>query len=71
MKRPIILEGEPFDWNAGAEAAGRIVNERGYINWKAAMAADPGVMRCPGCALWLWREGERVGCPECGEEFEP
>ncbi len=68
MKSPIILEGEPFDWEAGNEAAGRVM-DGGMVNWHAAMSADPGVMTCPGCLVYLWREGVRVRCPECSHEW--
>ena len=68
MKSPIILEGEPFDWEAGATAADKVMNGQ-VINWGAAMAADPGIMACPGCGVFLWREGVRVKCPDCGQEW--
>ena len=70
MKSPIILEGEPFDWEYASVAASHVVDEDGHVNWRAAMAADPGVMRCPGCEEWLWKEGRQVRCPDCGEEFD-
>jgi hypothetical protein len=70
MRRPTILQGEPFDWAAGAEAARNIVGDDGEVNWMAAASADPGVVKCPGCGEHLWREGERVRCPVCGHEFD-
>lgn len=68
MKSPIILEGEPFDWEAGAKAASEVMNGE-YINWMAALAADPGVMTCPACKVYLWREGQVVRCPDCAHEW--
>lgn len=70
MKRPIILEGKPFDWDAGAESLKNAVSGDGEANWGAAAFADPGVMKCPGCQEYLWREGERVRCPHCSHEWE-
>jgi hypothetical protein len=80
MKSPIILEGRPFDWEFGNEASKHILNEdealtaevheeEAPINWGAAMCADPGVMKCPGCGAFLWNEGDRVRCPDCGHEW--
>jgi len=70
MKRPIILQGEPFDWQAGGQAMESAVGESGQVNWRAAAMADPGVMRCPDCNVWLWREGQKVECPHCHTTFD-
>lgn len=68
MKSPIILEGEPFPWDE-PNLIGPVVGADGGVNWMAAAWADPGVMRCPQCLVFLWNEGIRVRCPECGAEF--
>lgn len=65
MKSPIILTGKPFDWKQGGENMLRAVNNDGTVNWAAAFGADPGVMKCPNCGVYLWREGEDVQCPDC------
>lgn len=67
MKQPIILEGQPFDWDP--KTVEKVVNRKGDTNWRAAFSADPGVMKCPGCSIYLWREGTRVRCPDCGFEW--
>lgn len=69
MKRPIILDGAPFDWDEGARYGQNAVDDAGNVNWMAAMFADPGVMTCPGCGEHLWNEGDRVRCPHCSHEF--
>jgi len=69
MKSPIILEGKPFNWEAGGEAMSQVVRDDGSVNWFAAAAADPGVISCPNCKEFLWREGHRVKCPDCGHEW--
>ena len=46
-----------------------VVDEDGNVNWRAAFSADPGVIECPGCGIFLWREGTKVECPDCGEVF--
>lgn len=69
MKSPIIIEGKPFDWNAGAEMQEHVAAAEGHVNWYAAAGCDPGVMSCPGCGEHLWHEGVRVRCPECGHEW--
>lgn len=68
MTRPIILEGKGFDWEAGNRAQEKVAEaaEEGEVNWGAAMLADPGVMKCPGCGVYLDREGKKVECPDCG-----
>ena len=71
MKRPIILSGNPFDWEQGQKAMLNAVDDKGEVDWRNAFAADPGVMRCPGCQIWLWNEGEEVECPDCHTVFEP
>lgn len=70
MKSPIILQGQPFDWEAAGKAMLNAVDETGQVNWTAALLADPGVMRCPDCDLWLWREGDEVECPDCHVVFD-
>ena len=69
MKSPIILDGPAFDWEEGKRCSDQVVDEDGEVNWYAAMGADPGVMACPGCGLYLWQEGDRVRCPDCGHEW--
>jgi len=69
MKSAIILEGKPFDWEAAKSAMENAVGEDGEPNWRAAMAADPGLMKCPNCGVYLWREGEFVECPDCHHQF--
>ncbi len=68
MKSPIILEGVPFPWNE-PNPYGAVVNDAGKVNWAAAASADPGVMKCPGCGVYLWNEGIQVRCPDCLHEF--
>ncbi len=65
MKRPIILEGQPFDWEAGAEHLMKVVDDTGQVSWGDALLADPGCFQCPRCGEWLWREGVKVKCPTC------
>lgn len=69
VKHPIILEGQGFDWERGAKMQERVVTEEGRVNWAAAMFADPGVMKCPNCGCYLWNEGKKVRCPDCGHEW--
>lgn len=70
MKHPIIIEGNAFDFEAASEAASQAVDNDGNVCWGAAMFADPGVMTCPSCGLYLWNEGDVVRCPDCGHEWE-
>jgi hypothetical protein len=67
MKEPIILEGEPFDWEEGARQAEK---HGGGNTIRGAMFSDPGIMACPGCDEHLWKEGIRVRCPHCGHEWK-
>jgi ssDNA-binding Zn-finger/Zn-ribbon topoisomerase 1 len=69
MKSPILLEGPAFDWAEGEKHGAQAVDDDGNVNWMAAMFADPGCMKCPGCSEYLWREGYRVRCPDCGHEW--
>jgi Zn finger protein HypA/HybF involved in hydrogenase expression len=69
MQSPIILEGNPFNWDEGKKSMMNAVDKHGEINWLAAFNADPGVIKCPKCQEWLWREGKKVQCPECQEVF--
>jgi hypothetical protein len=71
MKNVIILEGKSFDWEQGNKAAKHAVDDEGNVNWYAAFGADPGVMSCPKCGTYFWREGTLVKCTECGEEWRP
>lgn len=68
-RKPIILEGEPFDWAAGNEAASNVIDDDGEINWGNAFAADPGVVSCPRCCTYHWAEGTKQRCTECGFEY--
>jgi hypothetical protein len=68
MKSPIILEGEPFPWDE-PNPFGK-PTEDNPLMWAAAAWADPGVMSCPKCSVYLWNEGLRVCCPECAHEFD-
>jgi len=70
IARPIIVEGEPFDWNAGGRAAANAVGDDGEINWGCAFSADPGVMRCPSCHQRHYREGTIVECWRCGKRWQ-
>lgn len=69
MKRPIILDGKAFPWGE-PNPRGSVIDEDGDVNWGAAAWDDPGVMSCPKCKSYLWNEGMRVRCPDCGEEFD-
>lgn len=60
-----ILGKVTFDWEAGAEAAKRVQRDDGSINWRAALSADPGVVRCNKCERYLWNESDTLQCP-CG-----
>jgi len=64
--RPRVLAGDQFDWEEGERAMGRIVDEGGEISMGAAMAADPGVTRCPTCGTYHWREGTKRQCAREG-----
>jgi len=67
VREPIIIEGEPFDW----EGAPRRAELHGGGNTiRGAMMSDPGCMACPGCFEHLWKEGTRVRCPHCGYVWE-
>lgn len=69
LRRPIILTGEPFNWEQAATLLDEALSVDGEIDWQKAMAADPGVMRCPHCQVFLWKEGTEVACPVCGFIF--
>ncbi len=71
IKRAVILEGHPFDWEEGARAAKHAIDDDGQVNWKAAFCADPGVVSCPACGVSHWREGTRVRCAmeDCKHEW--
>lgn len=69
MKHPIIIDGPAFDWEEGERNGAQAVDDDGNVNWGAAMCADPGVMKCPGCAEYLWAEGWTAKCPDCGHEW--
>lgn len=69
MKSPIILEGSAFPWNE-PNPHGDTIGADGEVNWAAAFFADPGCIKCPGCGEFLWNEGFRVRCPDCGAEFD-
>lgn len=66
MKHPIIIEGSPFDWERGKRAMDAVISKSGDVNWGAAMAADPGVTKCPKCGVYFWKEAKLVKCTECG-----
>ena len=66
MRRPIIIEGEEFDWDRGSKAMTHVIADDGEVNWMAAASADPGVTSCPSCKEYYWREGKKVKCKECG-----
>ena len=70
IKNPIILEGPAFDWEAGKRHSANAVDSDGNVNWHSAMFADPGIMKCEKCGVYLWQEGYKVRCPDCGHEFE-
>jgi hypothetical protein len=69
VKHPIILDGPAFPW-CEPNPAGPVIDADGEVNWMAAAFADPGVVKCPGCAEYLWNEGYRVRCPDCAAEFD-
>ena len=70
MERAKILEGMPFDWEEGRDAMTNAVRSDGSVNWRAAMYADPGVTKCPGCETYYWAEGTRLECLKCGTQFQ-
>lgn len=64
MKNVKILEGKPFDWkDAEKRVNAMLASDR---PWAAAFCADPGVMACPNCKTYFWKEGRKVQCTECG-----
>lgn len=67
LKHPIILEGEAFPWGE-PNPFGEPTEDNPRM-WAAAAWADPGVISCPQCNVYLWHEGLRVRCPDCGHEF--
>lgn len=69
MKTPIIIEGCAFPWKE-PNPHGEVVDADGEVNWAAAAFADPGVMTCPACGVYLWNEGLRVRCPDCAHEWD-
>ncbi len=71
LLRPVILEGEHFDWEDGAAHAANAVGDDGEVNWRSASYADPGVVACPECGVFHWREGTRVRCAmdDCKHEW--
>jgi len=70
MKSAKVLEGS-FDWERAKVAFDNVVDDGGNINWGAAFAADPGVCKCPKCNEYYWREGTKLECTKCGEQFSP
>jgi predicted RNA-binding Zn-ribbon protein involved in translation (DUF1610 family) len=66
IRDPIILDGPAFPWGQEQNPA---VRDDGTVDWRAAMNSDPGLMTCPGCGVYLWAEGNRVRCPDCGHEW--
>lgn len=72
MKEMINLEGPDlgFDWET-AKQAQEALAESGGENIGAAMFADPGCIKCPGCAAFLWHTAYGfAGCPECGHTWD-
>jgi len=73
MKHGKIIRGEPFDWGEAVRAQRALADaadEDGHLEldnatFGTAMAADPGVCKCPLCSEFLWCEGEVIECPEC------
>jgi hypothetical protein len=66
VKRGIPISGPAFDWEQAEKAQQHVIDETtGEVNWKAAMAADPGVVKCPGCGEYVWAEAPRMRC-SCG-----
>lgn len=68
IHHPVIIEGEPFPWHE-PNPAGEVVGPDGEVNWMAAAYADPGVMKCPNCGVYLWQEGTVVQCPKCEHQW--
>lgn len=69
IRRPLILTGQPFDWEEAREASRNAVQDDGSPSWREAFAADPGVVRCPQCLAWHWAEGTLVACWACATHF--
>ncbi len=65
MKHGTPIHGPVFDWDMAKKAAEHVVGDDGEVNWRAAFAADPGVVRCLGCGEFLWDEAPLMRC-ECG-----
>lgn len=70
IKRAFIVRGMPFDWEKGSQAINQVVDPDGNVNWKAACSADPGVIHCPTCETYFWREGVELECSSCGTHFQ-
>lgn len=70
MKEPIVHSGPEVDWEPYDEIGKHVQGDDGSINWRAAMAADPGCISCPACDETLWRFGQVVECPECGHVWD-
>jgi hypothetical protein len=58
-----------FNWEEADKALNNAVNDDGSINWGAAMSADPGVSKCPGCEKFFWAEAEHLECTNCGTKW--
>ena len=67
----IIIGKVMFDWKAGLEALGNLVDDDGEVCWRNAFSADPGVTKCPGCSKYYWKEADKLKCPTCNKEWEP
>lgn len=70
MRTPKIIKGAAFDWKDAEKYSKAAVDDKGNVNWMAAMFADPGVTVCPKCDAYYWNEGEIVECLDCGTQWE-
>jgi Zn finger protein HypA/HybF involved in hydrogenase expression len=66
MKHAIVIGGSSFDWDHGKKAMDNVITKDGQVNWGAAMAADPGIIKCPKCGEYFWKEATLLKCTECG-----
>jgi len=76
VKDPIVIDPADFDqkaaWNECADyvdKCGGLSHDDGSPNWRAAFAADPGVVSCPMCKEFYWMWGRKQRCSECGFEY--
>lgn len=68
IKNVKILKGEPFDWEDAEKRVNAMLASGREI--AAAFCADPGVMTCPKCDTYFWKEGVTVQCTKCGHIYQ-